>query len=220
MEKDAQGSKHWVRKIDLVGSSEGFRFTHYLESNTWTSVCVPQAWGWRSEDMSEHTGRFAQPSANPYKEKHFCVWKHREDTEQGKERNLWLQRHSSPMASNLEFIDQKTRSLCRPNSYTQSNGHGVCPTDRIQAHVFKYTKRLSREDTETVTSQANYTDFSVLQVQRLKNAVERPSSPLYQTRQGGTWVKGIGGSGFEPIKTDEHTSSCKENWISQIYNSK
>lgn len=166
MEKDAQGSQHWVRKLDLVGSSEGFRFTHCLQSNTWTSVCVPQAWGWRSGDMSEHTGRFAQPSANPYKEKQFCVWKHREDTEQGKERNLWLQRHSSPMVSNLKFIDQKTRSLC----YTQSNGHGVCPTDR-----------MSWEDTETVTTQANYTDFFVLQVQRLKNAVGRPSSPLYQT---------------------------------------
>lgn len=58
---------------------------------------------------------------------------------------------------------------------------GFSQQTEYNAHAFKYTKRLSQEDTETVTSQANNTDFFVLQDQRLKNPVERASAPLYQT---------------------------------------
>lgn len=66
---------------------------------------------------------------------------------------------------------------------------GFSQQTEYNAQAFKYTKRLSQEDTETVTSQANNTDFFVLQDQRLKNPVERASSALYQTfkAEGHDW---------------------------------
>lgn len=88
---------------------------------------------------------------------------------------------------------------------------GFSQQTEYNAHAFKHTKRLSQEDTETVTSQANNRFLctpSPKAQERCRKGIISPVPDL-QAKEG--QVKGIGSTSFEPIKTDEHILLCKEN---------
>lgn len=181
MEKDAQGSQHWVRKIDLVGSSEGFRFTLCLQSNTREHPSACSRPGGGGPGTCQSTQDALHSLQQTLTKRNSFAYGNTEKTQSKVRKETCDYRgiaHPWPVTWNS--LIRKPGAFADQTATHSPMVTGFAQQTEYNAHAFKYTKRLSREDTETVTSQANYTDFFVLQVQRLKNAVGRPSSPLYQ----------------------------------------
>lgn len=131
-------------------------------------------------EMSEHTGGFSQPSANPYKEQTIlCLEKLRNRARKEKKHVTTEAQLAHGQQLGTEWSENQ-----EPLQTEQPQSPMVIEFPQqpeYNAHAFKHTKQQSGKTTETMTSQADNTDFFVLRAQRHKNPVERPSSRLYQT---------------------------------------